>query len=73
MCLVFSRKGMTVSFGHLRRVVSHAGLSKASGGACWKIQRSSRGWSHRVHGVTNSIIQREQFGLTGFQIEVFRV
>ena len=30
MCLVFSGKGMTVSFGHLRRVVSHAGLSKAA-------------------------------------------
>ena len=43
MFLVFSGKGMTRSFGHLRRVVSHAGLSKASGGACWKIQSLSRG------------------------------
>ena len=43
MFLVFSGKGMTGSCGHLRRVVSHAGLSKASGGACWKIQSSSRG------------------------------
>ena len=43
MFLVFSGKGMTGSFGHLRRVVSRAGLSKASGGACWKIQSSSRG------------------------------
>ena len=34
---------MTGSFGHLRRGVSHAGLSKASGGARWKIQNSSRG------------------------------
>ena len=41
MFLVFSGKGMTGSFGHLRRVVSHAGLSKASGGACWKIQSST--------------------------------
>ena len=41
MFLVFSGKGMTESFGHLRRVVSHAGLSKASGGACWKIQSST--------------------------------
>ena len=62
MCLVLSGKGMTVSCGHLRGVVSHAGLSKASGGACWKVQSSSRGWRHRVHGVTNSIIQRAQFG-----------
>ena len=43
MFLVFSGKGMTGSFGHLRGVVSHAGLSKASGGACLKIQSSSRG------------------------------
>ena len=43
MFLVDSGKVMTGSFGHLRRVVSHAGLSKASGGACWKIQSSSRG------------------------------
>ena len=41
MFLVFSGKGMTGSFGYLRRVVSHAGLSKASGGACWKIQSST--------------------------------
>ena len=34
MFLVFSGKGMTGSFGRLRRVVSHAGLSKASGGSC---------------------------------------
>ena len=43
MFLVYSGKGMTGSFGHLRRVVSHAGLSKASGSACRKIQSSSRG------------------------------
>ena len=43
MFLVLSGKGMTGSFAHLRRVVSHAGLSKASGGACWKIQSSSSG------------------------------
>ena len=28
MFLVYSGKGMTESFGHLRRVVSHAGLSR---------------------------------------------
>ena len=38
--LGFSGKGMTGSFGHLRRIVSHACWSKASGGACWKIHSS---------------------------------
>ena len=75
--LGFSGKGMTGSFGHLRRVVSHAGWSKASGGACWKIHSSMLQAGHscllsgRFLQVSPAEILSNSLGLACFGLRVF--
>ena len=71
MCLVFFGKGHdSVIWTFAQGCFS---CRFVQGKRRWMLEDSEFEWRHRVHGVTNSIIQRAQFGLTGFQVGVFKV